>query len=27
YKHTKVEFFASENPESLKNIAKKWLNI
>lgn len=22
---TKVEFFASENPDSLKNIAKKWI--
>lgn len=27
YKHTKLEFFASENPESLKNTAKKWLEI
>lgn len=27
YKETKLEFFASENPEALKNISKKWLNI
>jgi len=25
YEHTKMKFFASENPESLKDIAKKWL--
>ncbi len=24
---TKLEFFASENPESLKSIAKEWLNL
>jgi glutamate racemase len=23
----KIEFFASENPESIKAIAHKWLNI
>ena len=27
YKETKLEFFASENPEALKNISKKWLKI
>ncbi|ABB44831.1 glutamate racemase [Sulfurimonas denitrificans DSM 1251] len=27
YKETKLEFFASESPEALKNISKKWLNI
>jgi glutamate racemase len=27
YETTKLEFFASENPEALKNVAKKWLNI
>jgi len=27
YKDTKLEFFASENPEALKNVSKKWLNI
>ncbi len=27
YEKTKLEFFASENPESLKAIGKKWLNI
>jgi glutamate racemase len=27
YENTKLEFFASENPESLKTIGKKWLNI
>ncbi|MDD5372061.1 MAG: glutamate racemase [Sulfurimonas sp.] len=27
YQTTKLEFFASENPESLKAIAKKWLNL
>lgn len=27
YNKTKLEFFASENPESLKTIGKKWLNI
>lgn len=27
YQATKLEFFASENPESLKAIAKKWLNL
>ncbi|NQY93023.1 MAG: glutamate racemase [Campylobacteraceae bacterium] len=25
FKETKVTFFASENPDNLKNIAKKWL--
>ncbi len=25
FKETKIEFFASSNPSSLKNIAKKWL--
>ena len=27
YDAPKLEFFASESPESLRNIAKKWLNI
>ncbi len=27
YDTTKLEFFASENPEALKSVAKKWLNI
>ena len=27
YETTKLEFFASENPESLKAIGKKWLNL
>lgn len=27
YKNPKLEFFASESPDSLKNIAKKWLDI
>ena len=27
YETTKLEFFASENPESLKSIGKKWLNL
>lgn len=27
YETTKLEFFASENPDALKNVAKKWLNI
>ncbi|OHE12381.1 MAG: glutamate racemase [Sulfurimonas sp. RIFOXYD12_FULL_36_11] len=27
YETTKLEFFASENPESLKTIGKKWLNL
>lgn len=27
YETTKLEFFASENPEALKNVAKQWLNI
>ncbi len=27
YEKPRLEFFASENPESLKNIAKQWLNI
>jgi len=27
YETTKLEFFASENPESLMNVAKKWLNL
>ncbi len=27
YEETKLEFFASESPESLRNIAKKWLGI
>lgn len=27
YETTKLEFFASENPEALKSVAKKWLNI
>jgi glutamate racemase len=27
YETTKLEFFASENPEALKGVAKQWLNI
>lgn len=27
FQNTKLEFFASENPESLKSIAKEWLNL
>lgn len=27
YEKPRLEFFASENPESLKNVAKKWLLI
>ncbi|MFA5461780.1 MAG: glutamate racemase [Sulfurimonas sp.] len=27
FQSTKLEFFASENPESLKSIAKEWLNL
>lgn len=27
YETTKLEFFASENPEALKSVAKQWLNI
>jgi len=27
YTATKLEFFASENPEALKNVAKKWLHL
>ena len=27
YTTTKLEFFASENPEALKNVAKKWLRL
>lgn len=27
YETTKLEFFASENPEALRNIANKWLNF
>jgi len=27
YETTKLEFFASENPEALKNVAKQWLKI
>lgn len=27
YSKTKLEFFASENPEALKAVGKKWLNI
>lgn len=27
YNKTKLEFFASENPEALKTVGKKWLNI
>jgi len=27
FKKTKMKFFASENPMSLKNTAKKWLNL
>lgn len=27
YETTKLEFFASENPDSLKSVGKKWLNI
>ncbi len=27
YENTKLEFFASENPDALKNVAKQWLNI
>jgi len=26
YEHTSMKFFASENPDALKSIAKKWLN-
>ncbi len=26
YENTKITFFASSNPEGLKNVAKKWLN-
>ncbi len=26
YENPKLEFFASENPDALKNVAKKWLN-
>ena len=24
---TKISFFASSNPDNLKNVAKKWLNL
>ncbi len=27
FEHTKLKFLASENPEGLKNVAKKWLNL
>jgi glutamate racemase len=27
YKNPKLEFFASENPDALKSVAKKWLKI
>jgi len=27
YKNPKLKFFASENPEALREIAKKWLNL
>lgn len=27
YKEPKLKFFASENPEALRNIAKKWLSL
>ncbi|MFA5455634.1 MAG: glutamate racemase [Sulfurimonas sp.] len=27
YETTKLEFFASENPDALKNVAKQWLKI
>jgi len=27
YKEPKIKFFASENPEALRTIAKKWLNL
>ncbi|MFA5233181.1 MAG: glutamate racemase [Sulfurimonas sp.] len=27
YETTKLEFFASENPDALKGVAKQWLNI
>jgi glutamate racemase len=27
YKNPKLQFFASENPEALRNVAKMWLNI
>ena len=27
YEESKLEFFASENPEALKAVGKKWLNI
>jgi glutamate racemase len=27
FEKPKLEFFASENPEALRNIAKKWLNL
>jgi len=27
YKNPKLQFFASENPEALRNIAKKWLSL
>jgi len=27
YKNPQLQFFASENPEALRNIAKKWLSL
>ncbi len=27
FKHTELKFFASENPEGLKDVAKKWLDL
>ena len=27
YPNPKIKFFASENPDALKNVAKKWLNL
>jgi glutamate racemase len=27
YKNPKLQFFASENPEALRKVAKKWLNL
>ncbi|MBU1659623.1 glutamate racemase [bacterium] len=27
YKNPELKFFASENPEALRNVAKKWLNL
>ena len=27
FKKTDIKFFATENPDGLKNVAKKWLNL